>query len=250
MRVSAGWREPAPVLTEPAADPVPRAPRGRGARRPMAAVASTLVVLASVAIFVTVYARARREESVVVIAQSVGAGTPVTAADVGSARVALGGSVTAIPYRDVSQVVGRWADASLAPGTLLVPSELSDRPGIPAGSAEVGVVLKPGQLPAAGLGTGAHVMVVDADAATGPGVPSPVSSGSTDLGGDGGAGGDGILVPWAVVVGTDPPPAAASSTAVEAVSLLVPSVDAPPVAVAAAAGNVVLVRVPGGEAAP
>lgn len=227
-----------------------RAPRGRGARRPVAAVASALVVFASVALFVAVYSRARREMSVVVIVQAVGAGTPVTVADVASARVALGGSVTAIPYRDVSQVVGRWAAAPLAPGTLLVPSELSSRPGIPAGSAEVGVVLKPGQLPAAGLDTGDRVMVVDAGAATGLGVPSPLSGGSAGPAGADGAGSNGILVSRAVVVGTDPPPASASSSAVEAVSLLVPTADAAPVGVAAAGGTIVLALVPGGEAAP
>jgi hypothetical protein len=245
-----GWREPVSMPPEPAGDPVRRAPRGRGVRRPVAAVASALVVFASVALFVGIYSRARREVSVVVVARAVGAGTPVTMADVAPVRVALGGSVTAIPYRDLSDVVGRWAAEPLIPGTLLAPSELSGPPGIPTGSAEVGVVLKPGQLPAAGLRTGDRVMVVDAGSALGVDDPGTIGGGSTgpDLPSTT-AEGSAVLVPRAAVVGTAPPPAAASSGAVEVVSLRVPTAEAAPVGVAAAAGTIVLALVPGGDPA-
>ena len=236
---------------EPAGDPVRRAPSGRGARRPVAAAASALVVFASVALFVGIYSRAQREVSVVVVVRTVGAGTPVTIADVAPAQVALGGSVTAIPYRDLSDVVGRWAAEPLTSGTLLTPSELAGPPRVPTGSAEVGVVLKPGQVPAAGLRTGDRVMVVDAGSGagvdiagtaggglTGASLPSPTAEGSE------------VLVPQALVVGTAPPPPSASSGAVEFVSLRVPTAEAAPVGVAAAAGTIVLALVPGGEAAP
>jgi len=237
-------------MPEPAGDPVRRAPSGRGARRPAAAAASALVVFASVALFVGIYSRARREVAVVVVVRSVGVGAPVTTADVAPARVALGGSVTAIPYRDLSDVVGRWAAEPLASGTLLTPSELSGPPGIPAGNAEVGVLLKPGQLPAAGLRTGDRVMVVDAGSAAGVDIPGTTGGVATgpDLPSTT-AEGNAVLVARAVVVGTAPPPPSASSGAVEVVSLRVPIAEAAPVGVAAAAGTVVLALVAGGGSA-
>lgn len=128
-------------------------------RRPgFVALAVILIVgLATVAAYA--YSRAGAKTPVVMVTARVAAGHAVTRGDLTVVNVA--GDVTAIGAGNLDGVVGEMATVDLLPQTLLQRSMLTRTNPLPAGSAMVGVALKPGQLPATGLPDGAHVDVLD-----------------------------------------------------------------------------------------
>jgi SAF domain len=215
-----------PKLTAPPPAPStngfgPQIPVLRRRRNVPGAVLGALVVVVC-AFAVGAWASSLGQRTaVLVVARDVPAGAVITASDLTSAGVAAGHNVTAIPASDSAQVVGRVAAERLAAGTLVVRAELATGPLVPAGSAVVGLALKPGMFPAA-LEPGDRTTVVI----------TPAESG----GGPGSSGGS-VLVSGAAVsqMGTSPD---GQSTLV---SVVVPSSDAPAVAAAGAQGSVSLV---------
>ena len=245
-----------------------RLPANPRRRRPVLAAVSAVAVFASVGLFAHLYSSANHQTPVLVVTQTIQEGQQLTAADLGQAPVATGSGVTTIPVSDASQVLGKVASVTVMSGSLLTPGDVSSAPPIAAGYAVVGLALKQGQLPAAGLGPGDQVMVIQTGA---PGSPlgsfvgpssSPAADGSSPVtgnpdddgsaaggssagsGSDAGGGPSGVLVPNALVFNTASPGLQSSDDATELVSLELSDSVAAAVATAAAAGQVSLVLVP------
>lgn len=241
----------------------PSGPGGAGARRlpapvrvrrPMLAIGSVAVVIASVVIFVGIYSGATRQTSVVTVVRPVMQGQPITASALGVGSITVSGDIAPVPVAESALVLGKVAAVALVPGTLLTMADVSDAPVIKPGDAVVGVALKDGQLPAAGLVPGEQVMVVQTET---PGTPvngvvsvgspsssSPTPTLSTGQGSAAAQASTGVLVPDALVHDVATPQPAASGSETELVSLEVSSTLAAQVSVAAAADQVSLVLLP------
>jgi hypothetical protein len=218
-------------------------------RRPALAFGSLALVVACVAIFVSVYVRAGSQVEVLAIARTVPEGQIVSGKDLTDVRISTGPGVETLPADEASAVVGHRAAETLEPDSLLTASELVTSYAPPAGESIVGVSAKEGQLPASGVAAGETVEVVltglpgESAAATGSdtaGVQTGSAAGTTSSGEP--ALGGTILVPDATVLEAMVSPASSGSDAVD-VSLLTPSALAPIVANASAAGEVALVVV-------
>ena len=250
-----------------------RPPTGGRDRRALVAIASLVVICASVATFAGLYASAGHKSAVIVVQQALEQGQPITAAQLGRADVSVSSAVAVIPVAEASAVLGKRAAIAVPAGSLLTPSELTSAPAVAAGSAIVGLALKDGQYPKSGLAPGQQVMVVQtatlgsplsaptnrSAAATSAGpasVSTPSTSGSLSgaLGGIGttvlSGAGTGILVAKATVFSISLPSANTSGGFAVLVSVEVTSVIAPDVATAASAGQVSLVLLAQGSAAP
>jgi hypothetical protein len=229
--------------------PTPAAPRG--SRRTLVALASAGLVCLSVAAFVSLYASARHTTPVLVAARTIPQGQVVAAADLRAADVAVPGGVGVVPAAGAQAVVGRRSVVTVPVGALLSPSDLATGPGLPSGQAVVGVALKDGEFPPAGVAPGRQVMVVETNGTAGvPSVPAPSAVAAS--GGDLAATVPGMqpvvtLVPTATVTTTAAPQGTSGGSTL-LVGLAVPLAAAGPVAVAAAAGQVSLVLLPAGAA--
>jgi hypothetical protein len=227
-------------------------------RRPILAAGSLLVVIASIAIFVSIYSRATHQVEVLEIVRPVARGQMITAADLGSTGVTSESGLPVVPIGRATMVVGQTAAVPLASGTVLVASELSTEQPVTPGDAVVGIALKDGQLPAQGLQPGDAVMVVQTDApgtavtaATGSSTGATSSpSGSQTPGSESGESSTGVLVPQARVRDVEQPSAASSGSETELVSVEVSQTLAPDVTVAAAADQISLVLLPQGGGHP
>lgn len=223
-------------------------------RRPALAFGSLALVVACVAIFVSVYVRAGSQVEVLAIARTVPEGQIVSGKDLTDVRISTGPGIATLSANETSAVVGHRAAETLEPGSLLTASELVSSYSPPAGESIVGVSAKEGQLPASGVAPGETVEVIltglpgESDASTGSdagGVPPGSTDAGTASGGEPALGGT-ILVPDATVLEAVASPASSGSDAVD-VSLLTPSTLAPLVANASAAGEVALVVVTPGS---
>jgi hypothetical protein len=217
-------------------------------------VLSALLVFGSIAAFATLYATANHEQSVLVVTQTIEQGQPIRAGDLGQASAAISGGVEPILVSDASELSGRRAAVTIPAGSLLTIADTTATQPIAPGDAVVGMALKPGQLPAAGVEPGEQVMIVETGAPGTPLTPLPSSTGATAGGAtSGGAAGAGVLVPQANVFDVQPAassasnPSGASSSAGDAqlVSVEVSDSLASDVSTAAAAGQVSLVLLPG-----
>jgi len=216
-------------------------PRSRH-RRPALAVGSIALVVACVAVFVSLYMRAGHEVSVLAISRPVAQGQIVSANDLTIVRISTTSSIETLPATDGAVVVGRRAAEPLEPNTLLTSSELSTGVSPPGGEAIVGIAAKEGQLPASGVAPGESVDVIltglpgSADATTGV---NDQASGAYDSASD--VPGT-VLESGAQVLDVVPSPSSSGSNDV-VVSLLVSRTTAPLVATAAAADQIALVVV-------
>lgn len=226
---------PALPTREPRTEPN-RLPAPVRIRRPILAIASIAVVFASVAVFVSIYSRASHQVAVIAITRSVQPGERITVNDLGSANVVVSGTVAPVPVSQAQDIVGQFAAVALVPGSLLTMADVSNVHPLASGDAVVGIALKDGQLPSAGVEPGDQVMVVQTGT---PGTPAP----STSTASGGANSSTGVLVPSARVYGVASPPLN-SSGASELVSIEVSSTVAAEVSVAAAADQVSLVLLP------
>lgn len=247
----------------PAPDAV-RPPTGGKDRRAVVAVASLVVICASVASFVSLYSSAGHKTAVILVQQALVEGQPITAAQLGQADVSVSSGVAVIPVAEASIVLGKRAANAVAAGSLLTPGDLTSAPTVPAGSAVVGLALKDGQFPSSGLVPGEQVMVVQTaipgsplsapvnrtatTSSGGASLPTATSAGGTSTGGSSSLGatvlsgsGTGVLVAQATVFSTSTPAANASGGSALLIAVEVSSAIAPDVATAASAGQVSLV---------
>jgi hypothetical protein len=234
---------------------LPVVPRSR---RPLVTTASVLLVFASVAIFAGIYSSADHRVPVLTVVTTIHQGQRITGNDLGTADVATSAALAPIPVSGAAALSGTWAAVTLPAGSLLTLADVTTKRPLPIGSAVVGVTLKDGQLPSAGVEPGDLVMIVQTPAA-GAVLPA-AGSGDGTSGGSNGAtegssgtaepSGTGVLVAQATVFDTAAPSPSSSSGAAELVSVEVPATEAAAVATAAAASQVTLVLLPAVTAAP
>jgi hypothetical protein len=213
-------------------------------KRPLFAVASAVVVLVSIAAFMTLYSSARREQQVLVVAQTIEKGQTLSMAELGQASVNMTGNVEPIPVSLAGSVTGRRAAVTIPAGSLLVPADITSAPVIPQGYAVVGVALKYGQYPSTGLQSGDHVIVVQTAS---PGSPLPTAAGSgpsSQSPNSAATPSTGVLVADATVFDAASAGANGGSAVSELVSVEIPTTLAAAVSTAAAADQVSLVVLP------
>ena len=229
-------------------------------RRPLLAASSIAVVIASIAIFVSIYSGVDHQVEVLEIIRPVAQGQSITAADLGSTGIVSSATLPTLSAGSATEVIGRVAAVPLGPGTVLVATELTSEQPVAAGDAVVGIALKDGQLPASGLQPGDAVMVVQTDA---PGAavtgelgegggsgPSSAASGGNASAADSNLSSTGVLVPRAQVREVESPSAASSGSETELVSIEVSQTLASSVSIAAAADQISLALLPQGGAHP
>ncbi len=161
---------PEPDLTPNGSGMGPRIGQLRGLprrRRPAMIALSVALVGAGVLVSAGLYQRANHQVPVVLVTAAVPAGSPITAADVGTTTVAAGPGVQLIPDSQLQQVIGAIAATALRPGTLLAASELTRAQPPAPGQVMVPVPVKPSNLPASGLFPGDQVLAVATPGAPG-----------------------------------------------------------------------------------
>ena len=237
-------------------------PRGVRDRRGLVAVGSLVLVCASIATFVSLYASAGNRTAAVIVEHALVQGQTITSADLGQADVSVSNGVRYIPVAEASVIEGKRAASAIPAGSLLTTGDLSTSQGVVAGDAVVGLALKDGQFPASGLVPGQQVMVVQTGT---PGSPltatatgsngsssgsatSPTNSlgNSTPSGSAYTGAGTGILVSSATVVSVTQPGTNSSGSYALLASVQVLSAVAPDVATASSADQVSLVLLPSG----
>lgn len=208
------------AATAPPTPPPPTSSAGRRDRSRVAAGGLVLAVCTLAA--VVVYGRVGDRREVLAMARTVEIGQLVQPTDLRVVRVSAPGLHT-VRVADRSRIVGRPAAVRLLAGTMLAADQVGDAARLPAGTALVGAVLKPGQFPL-GLNAGDGVgLVMSSTGLTGGVNPDPIVQ-------------TGLSV--ATVVGVQPAADAIGNTAV---SLQVPVSIAAVIADAGAAGRLNLV---------
>jgi hypothetical protein len=203
-------------------------------RRSAMALASVVVVCLSIALFTEVYASADHRSSALIVTGTIAQGQLIRVDQLGQTSVAVSGGIAPIPVSDLSELSGKRAAVTIPAGSLLTSGDVTGAAPIAAGGAVVGLALKAGQLPSAGVEAGDQVMIVETAA---PGTPLTSSDPS-------GSSSTGVLVPEATVFDVEVPPAGSASDASLLVSVEVSSTLAAAVSTAAVAGQVSLVLLP------
>lgn len=222
-------------------------------RRPALAVGSLALVIACVAVFVSVYLKAGHQVEVLAVERTVPQGQVLVSSDLTVVRLSMAAGVDTVPASEASAVVGRRAAERLDAGTLITTNDVVTNYAPPAGESIVGVAAKEGQLPASGVAPGETVDVILTGS---PGVQdsSGISDPNTAQGNDSSTVTPGeeassaaiVLVPDATVLEATTPSLSSGSDVVD-VSLLTPVTMAPLVANASAAGQVALIVVAPGS---
>jgi hypothetical protein len=174
-----------------------------------------------------VYREAGRRIEVIAIARTVPFGQALVVEDLRAATLPTDSGLAAMPWTAVDGVVGRTAGTDLLPGQVLTAAAVVNAAPPAAGEALIGVAVKPGQLPGAGLSPRDEVLVVPTTV-----TPSGTRSGGADAGG-------GLEPIRATVLRSGEVDAAGQRT----VDLLVRETAAAEVAGLAASGQVALVLV-------
>jgi hypothetical protein len=209
----------------------------------MMILGSIVLIFTSVAVFAQLYASAARQTSVLITTTSIEQGQQLSPSDLGEASVSISGDVSVIPAADASELRGKHASVTIPAGSLLTVQDVTNAQPFSPGDAVVGMALKSGQLPSAGVEPGDEVMVVE----TGPpGTSLDLPTGSGESQSDVGAA-TSVLVRRASVFGVETPQANSESTASELVSVEVPQSVAAVVSSAAAADQTSLVLLPPGS---
>ena len=132
----------------------------RRARRPLVAgIGAALAVVGALGSYALVN-HAGDRVAVLAVSHSVPKGQVVTAADLVVAQVAPDPALQPVAAADASQVVGKTAAVDLPAGSLLTAGEVRAGQSLTSGKAVVGVLAKPGVIPAGQLLPGDPVAVV------------------------------------------------------------------------------------------
>ncbi|MET0577931.1 MAG: hypothetical protein ABW122_04680, partial [Ilumatobacteraceae bacterium] len=122
----------------------PTRPRSR-VRVPLLAAGLGLV-LASTVLIVWGFSRAADRAEVLLIVQDVDAGAPIPATALSTTTVGVDDGVGQF-YPAGTDLSGAVAAVDLSPGDILTPALLTAAPTVPAGSLEVGAVVRAGRFP-------------------------------------------------------------------------------------------------------
>lgn len=207
---SANGSAPTGAHTPPAADngtvrsaTVSRLSAPARRRRPALLALGLALAAAGGLTAATLTMRAGERVPVLAVARTVEVGSVVTANDLTEARIPADPNLDPIPAGQLSSVVGQVAAVPLRPGTLLTRSELTATPVPAPGQQLVGLLLKPGHLPARPLTPGQPVLIVStqADRPTTGATPLAASSAPATVIDVGGVAQDGSVI---VDVSVDP----------------------------------------------
>ncbi len=122
--------------------------------------ASVLLIVLSAAVASSLYQQAGARRSVLEVTQAISLGKRISAQDLTDVRISLSGGLAAVPASESRRVIGRRSGVTIPQGSLLVWGDVSQSSGISPGYALVGVSLRAGQVPAAGVESGEMVEVV------------------------------------------------------------------------------------------
>ena len=210
--------------------PVPPVVRQAAAPRqwsPRALAAAVMLVLLGGLVVMMALPRYAERRDVLVMARPVKAGQLLVAQDLTTAKIAAGPEVSTIAGGDAARVVGRIARADLAAGVALAPSLVAEDTGFGSGQALVGLALKTGQMPAAGIQVGQSVTIV--------GTPGTAA-------GQGGVWASASFPGVVASMGAKDP-----ATGATVLDVRVPVADAAKVARLASTGNLAVLALPVGE---
>jgi SAF domain len=208
-------------------------------RRPLLVLLAVCLVAAGGAVAFAAASSAGRRTAVLAVARPVSVGNPVGAADVTTARIPTDVALRPIPVQRRDSVIGQVAAVDLRPGTLLTADQLTAAGPPLRGQVVVGVLAKPGQLPARPLVAGDLVLAVST--ATGTGGTTTTTSTTTTGPGSAAAAAAGAQRSAEVL---DVRPVGVSADGVNVVDLLVAQPDGPGLAGDAAAGRISLLLLP------
>jgi len=212
-------------------------------RRPALAVASALLVVVCTAVIGIAFAHAGQTSPVLAVTQTLAPGSIIQRSDLQVVDVHVPGAVPVVSASEESAIIGRQTADALQAGSLLIAADTVAAYAPPPGTAEVGVAVAAGQLPAGGVTAGEHVDVVVTGApgaGAGAAVQLPGVGASSDPPGT-------VVVSDVSVLSVAEPSASSATTSDLVVSILVPVADAPTVAALSAAGDGALVVVASGS---
>lgn len=169
------------------------------------------------------YADAASKIPVLVIARHIAPGEQVTRADLAVSSMSIDPAIHTVPGGQIDDIVGQFAATDLHPGTLLAPEQLQPDRRVNAGFAEVGLALKPGQMPQNTLLIGDNVAVVITDKTGQNGQAAQSRQYQATIAGLHDQTVDGTTPIDVQVHTTDAAPVAAGATADEATLVLLPS---------------------------
>ncbi len=224
-----------------------RLPVTSRSRRPLVAIVSALLVFTSIAVFASVYSSANHQTPSLIVVQTIQEGQRISGTDLGQASVAISAGVSPIPVASAPLLAGKRAAVTIPAGSLLTLADVAGSAPIAAGEAVVGMALKDGEYPSAGVESGDQVMIVQSASPGAPATATATDSGSGSGSQDGGGSATGVLVPQATVFDVGPPSANSSDGASLLVSVEVSRTLAAEVSTAASAGEVSLVLLPQGS---
>ncbi|GAA0262576.1 SAF domain-containing protein [Cryptosporangium japonicum] len=146
-----------PVTSGPV--PAPRVVGQRRVRTGHLGLAVALVAIGGLLAAFAFYA-ATRTGDFLAVARPVAAGATITDADLAVVQVNSASGLTPLAASQRGSVVGKRAKVSLVPGTLLTAAQLTDEELVGPGQQQVGIGLKPEQMPASQLRPGDKVRLV------------------------------------------------------------------------------------------
>ncbi|MFC4057953.1 hypothetical protein ACFOWE_06585 [Planomonospora corallina] len=197
--VSADRPAPAGALSGPASRKLPVPPRER---KPALAALAVLLILGGALATTLLVLRSGDRVSAIQIVQQIGTGQPITEAAMREVQIADTG-IGYVPYAARGRVTESFARVTILPGTLLTEEmTLSASEELGPGKAQVGLALKPGQMPST-LRAGDRVQVIHVSArGEAGGTPGRVlaqsalvhSVGAQGRGGSGGSGGQVTII--------------------------------------------------------
>lgn len=132
--------------------------RPRQRQRSWVLAGLVFVIVGALAVTLVVM-RSGDKVSAIVMSRAVPVGHKITRADLTTEQISPGSLVT-YAGNHMSKVIGKTAAVGLVKHQPLSPDMISNGIATPPGAAQVGVNVKPGQLPAGGVAIGDTVMVV------------------------------------------------------------------------------------------
>ena len=106
-----------------------------------------LIMAVSIVGVVAAVSRSTQTIEVLVVARDVPAGVQISADDLTTTELAVTSELRSVPLSELDAIINQTARIPLSAGALLTPSQTSDGPSVPEGSALVGAVLDAGQFP-------------------------------------------------------------------------------------------------------
>src|SRR5829696_3145529 len=141
-------------------------------QRPIRAVFGGLLVVASVAIALTVYSRIGDRQEVLAVTRTVLAGEQLTDADLQEVSISSDGSFASVPAASRSLIVGQYAKVRLVSGSLLVTDSVQSRPLVDPDRVLMSVPVPLTGVPA-GLREGSRLVLIVTPAAETGGSAAP-----------------------------------------------------------------------------